>query len=368
MEIDKKIKSKLLYFDDKEDIYEQFEKKCAYISRKFNIVIHPSDYRLQYNAYKGLTNYFADMQTSLYETISNKHNNIDFSIHGRFKSEYSHFEKIIRKFVQMIENDTIKPVQVFDDFAMTFLLLSVNYPIRKVGIDLNGIYIDPQDSLDEFRIARPIVLDAPYTKNTLVTDAFEFDYNGKLTVLVEEGQKNIFIEDNIPYIATTIDNQKIKLPLNLAKTYKKSSRDSLIPYNLLIQDNIEEFFIEKKFMPTKKKDYISNPKESGYSSIQCSFYSEESGLCLECQNRTYDMELYNKWERTIGYKPKETTLSRNALSKTPIYLQTTKFPTGVVQTNIMNEGECFELCYGIPLLDYHKKIQPNILKKEEETR
>lgn len=366
MEIDEKVKNRLLFFNDNNDIYEQFEKKCNYISRKFGIVIHPADYRLQYNAYKGMTNYFADIQTSLYETISNKHNNIDFGIYGRFKSEYSHFEKIIRKFVKMIEDNKIKPVQVFDDFAMTLLLLSINYPIRKVGLDLNGIYIDIQDRPDEFRIEKPVVLDAPYTKNTLVTDAFEFDYNGKLTVLVEEGQKNIFIEDNIPYIGTTIDNQKVKLPLNLAKTYKKSSKDNLVPYNLIIQDTIEKFFIEKNFMPTKKKDYINNPKSSGYSSIQCSFYSEKNKLAIECQNRTYDMELYNKWERGVGYKPKETTLSRNSLSKTPIYLQTTKFPTGV-QTNVMNDDECFELCYGISLLEYYKKMQPTITTREEET-
>lgn len=353
MIIDKKVKEKLLTFNDTEDIYKQFEKKCAHLSKISGIIIKPFDYKLQYEIHEASINDYIDLQTELYEILYNKYSQLEFGMSGRFKSPFSHYEKVIRKFIDLIEKDDLRPVEILDDFAMKIFIRSITYPVDKVSIDSEGIYIDCGP--DEFRIS----------DNPDAQDAFEFDYKGKIiNVLVENGQSNIWIDGRVPYISTTLNDEKITLPLNSAIQYKRSNKEDLVPYCYSIPKDVEEFYNSKGFITKKRKDYIARPKESGYSSNQYSFFSEEQNLGVECQIRTQDMEKYNNLERELGYKPSEKTISANSLSKTPRFVLTTKFPDGV-HTYAMTDAECFEYIFGMSLKDYSKKMKPSITFKQD---
>ncbi len=367
MVIDEKTRNRLLKFNDAEDTYKQFERKCAYLSRISGMIIKPSDYKRQYEIHKDSIEEYVDIQTELYKFLYDKYPEVDFSMSGRLKSEYSHYEKIIRKFINLIQKDELKPVQILDDYAMKINICSVNYHVDKISVDDEGIYID--SGAEQFRISNPMPLAPEYAKrNKLATDAFEFNYNGRtITVIVEDDKKNILIDNNIPYILTSLDDKEVKLSLNSAVTYKKSFKEDLVPYCQAMQKDTSAFLNCKKFETKKIKDYIKNPKESGYSSIQCSYYSEEEALGIECQTRTYDMELFNSWERKIAYKPKENKISINSLDKVPVYVYTTMFPDGVYSYK-MSEAECFEHVYGMSLKEYRKQMAHMISLKEETTR
>lgn len=354
MVIEEKSKKRLLTFNNDEEIYKQFEKKCAYLSRLSGLKLDPSYYKLQYEIQEASIADYVNFQTEIYEIIAKKFPELDFGISGRLKSPFSYYEKIIRKFVNLLEKDELKTVEVLDTFAMKLFVLSVNYPVDKISADSDGIYID--SGPDEFRISEPISLDVPY-KNRLVTDAFEFNYNGrKILVLVEEGLNNVWTANNIPYICTTIDGEKISFPLNAAINYKKSHKEDLVSYCAAIQETVQDFLNTAGFTTKKRKDYIKHPKSSGYSSMQWSYYSEEQSLGVEFQTRTYDMELYSTWERQIAYKPNEHTISSNSLNMVPRYVLTTKFPDGI-HTLQMTEAECFEYLYHMPLRDYRKLMK-----------
>lgn len=373
MIIDEKTRNRLLKFNDEEDIYKQFERKCANLSRISGIRINPVYYKKQYETHEIKLNYFANIQNEIYKLIHKKYPEIDFGLSGRLKTISSHYEKIIRKFIDLFRKDEFRAVEILDIYAMKAFILSVNYPVDKISVDSNGIYID--SGCKEFRITEPVLLDATYTKNKLVTDAFEFDYQGRtITASVKEGKDNIFIEDNIPYISTLIDGAEAFLPLNSAKTYKRSCKDDIVPYCHEIQENIVKYLDSKGYSAKKKKDYITTPKKSGYSSLQSSFFSEEESLGIEFQIRTYDMELYNNEERKDGYKPNEGKLSNNSTDNTPRFVLTTKFPNGV-HTRIMDKNDCFKYLYHTTIEEYNKTIKPIIepekpisSEKEETTR
>lgn len=378
MIIEEKAKKRLLTFDKNEDIYKQFEKKCSYLSKISGIKIDPSYYKLQYEIQEASMSDYIELQTEIYKTVDNKFPQLDFGISGRLKSPYSYYEKIIRKYVNLIEKDEFVLVEVLDTFAMKMFVSSINYPINKVSVDSDGIYID--SGPDEFRISEPIILDVPY-KNRLVTDAFEFNYNGQIiTALVEDGLSNIWINNSVPYICTTINNEKLTFPLNSAINYKKSHKEDLTPYCAAIQETIQEYLNSHGFTTKKRKDYIKHPKQSGYSSMQWSYYSEDQSLGLEFQTKTFDMESYSNWERGLNYKPEEHIISPNSLNKVPRFVLTTKFSDGI-HTYPMTEAECFEYLYHIPLKDYRKLMKANadttmkkttvaeeVTKNEQETK
>lgn len=356
MIIEEKIKKKLLNFNDDEDIYQQFEKKCLYLSKLSGMKIDPTYYKLQYEIQEASIHDYVELQTEIYKTIDRKFPQIDFGMSGRLKSPFSYYEKIIRKYINLIEKDEFVIVEVLDDFAMKIFVSSINYPVDKISVDDDGIYID--SGPDEFRISEPNNIEYP-VKNKLVTDAFEFDYNGKrITVIVEDGMSNVYIDNKIPYICTTINNEKVTLPLNSAITYKKSHKEDLVPYCAAIQDTVQDFLNSQGFMTKKRKDYIKHPKQSGYSSMQWSYYSEEQSLGLELQTRTYDMDAHSDWEHGVGYKPNEHNISSNSLNKVPRFVLTTKFPDGIHSLQ-MTEAECFEYIYHMSLKDYRKLIKAN---------
>ncbi len=355
MIIEEKAKNRLLNFNNDEDIYKQFERKCKYLSKLSGIKIDSAYYKLQYEIQEASINDYVELQTQIYKIIDEKFPELDFGISGRLKSPFSYFEKIIKKFVTLIEKDEFAMVEVLDTFAMKAFVTSVNYQVDKISVDSDGIYID--SGRDEFRISDPIVLDVPY-KNKLVTDAFEFNYNGKkITVLVEESLRNVWIDNNkIPYICTTVNDEKITLPLNNAITYKKSHKEDLVPYCSAIQETVQDFLNSKGFDTKKRKDYIKHPKPSGYSSMQSSYYSEEQSLGVEFQTRTYDMELYSNWERSMVYKPNEHKISSNSLDMVPRYILTTNFNNSIESLQ-MSEAECFEYLYHMSLKDYRKLMK-----------
>ena len=353
MVIEKKLKSRLLSFNDDQDIYKQFEKKCLCLNRISSLRIDPSYYKLQYEIQEASINDYVELQTEIYKTIYEKFTELDFGLSGRLKSPFSYYEKIITKFVTLLEKDEYTMVEVLDTFAMKAFVSSINYPVNKISVDSEGIYID--SGPDEFRISEPFSLDVPY-KNQLVTDAFEFNYNGRIiTVLVEEGQKNVWITNNIPYICTNLYGERLTFPLNNAINYKKSHKEDLVPYCVAIQKTVQDFLNDKNFKTKKRKDYIKHPKPSGYSSMQWSYYSEDQSLGIEFQTKTYDMESYSNWERGY-YKPDEHTISANSLNKVPRYVLTTKFSDGI-HTLQMTEAECFEYLYNMSLKDYRKLMK-----------
>ncbi|MCI8482026.1 MAG: hypothetical protein HFJ27_02870 [Clostridia bacterium] len=348
MFIDERAKNKLLTWNDTEPIYKQFEKKCAMLSRLSYLIINPNDYQLQYKLHEASLEDFIDLQTKLYGFLYKKYPNVEFGMSGRFKSPFSHYEKVIRKFVDLFQKDEFKPVEILDDYAIKVFLLSINYPIDKVSIDSEGIYVDCGP--DEFRI--------------LSGDAFEFSYKNQLfPIVVEKNASNVWVNNSIPYIHTTRNNQELNLPLNTAITYKKSSKEDLVKYCYDFQKDIENFYAEEDFKTKKRKDYIAHEKLSGYASLHCSLYSKEQGLGLECQIRTHDMERFNNVERTYGYKPLEHTLSNNSLSKLPHFILTTRFADGYT-TYKMSDAECFEYVYGISLKEYRKQIKPTLQEKK----
>lgn len=355
MIIDEKVKKKLLTFDDIEDDYKQFERKCAHLSRLSGLVINPRIYQLQYNLHVSSIDTYMELQNESYKSLMEKYPNIDFGMSGRLKSPFSHYEKVIRKFIDLFEKDEIKPVEILDDYAMKIFIFSINYPVDKISIDSEGIYVD--SGADEFRICDK--------------DAFEFEYENRiLNVVVNDGQTNVWIDNGVPYISTTINDKDIVLPLTKALNYKRSNKEDLVPYCYEIQKDIESFYNSNGFVTKKRKDYISRPKESGYASNQCSFYSDELSLGLECQIRTQDMEAFNNMERKFGYKPNEQKISSNSLNRVPRFILTGRFKDGC-HTFPMSDAECFEYVFGMTLQEYRKRMRPTIefkngTKKDEE--
>ena len=345
MLIDKKIKSKLLSWNDEEPIFKQFEKKCA--TRISNLIIDPNTYQLQYELHLSSMDTYITLQNEAYKAIHEKYPQIEFGMSGRLKSPFSHYEKVVRKFIDLFEKDEIHPVEILDDYAMKIFLFSRDYRVDKVAIDAEGIYID--SGADEFRICDK--------------DAFEFCCSPKpinaINAIVENGKTNITIENGIPNIYITRNNETLTFPLHDATIYKRSNKDDLVPYCYDIQREIENFFNSNGFSTKKRKDYIARPKESGYSSNQCSFYSDELSLGLECQIRTQDMELFNNMEREYGYKPNEKNISANSLKKVPRFVLTTNFVDGP-HTFPLSDAECFKYVYGITLKEYRKKMKPTI--------
>lgn len=352
MIIDEKIKSKLLSWNDNEPIYKQFEKKCATLSKISGLIINPIEYQLQYQLHEAALDEYVDFQTELYKTLYEKYPNVEFGMSGRLKSPFSHYEKVIRKFIDLIQKDELKPVQILDDYAMKIFILSINYSVDKISVDSNGIYID--SGADEFRISDG--------------DAFEILYKGKpINIIVNNGATNVWIDNNIPYISTVIDDQKVTLPLNIATTYKKSGKENLVNYCHDFQDDVEEFYNNHGFVTKKRKDYISNPKPSGYASRQSSFYSEEEELGIECQIRTYDMEKFSNAERKYGYKKNESKLSNNSINRLSRFTLTTRFADGFT-TYRMTDAECFEYLYGISLQEYRKQMKPTLAFKDDKSK
>lgn len=348
MIIEEKIKSKLLTWNDIEPIYKQFEKKCSILTRLSGIIINPNDYQLQYELHASSMDSYISFQTDLYKTLYEKYPNLEFGMSGRLKSHFSHYEKVIRKFIELIERDEFRVVEILDDYAIKIFILSINYPIDKISIDIEGIYID--SGADEFRINDK--------------DTFEFLYDGKsLNIPVKDEQSNIWIDNGVPYICTNYNDKEIVLPLSTAITYKRSNKEDLVDYCYEIQKDIESFYNSKGFDTKKRKDYISRPKASGYSSRQCSFYSEEESLGIECQIRTYDMECFSNEERKIKYKPNEQKLSSNSLKKISRFVLTTRFGDGY-KTYAMTDAECFEYIFGMSLQDYRKQMKPSLNLKE----
>lgn len=352
MLMDEKVKNRLMKWNDDEPIFKQFERKCATLTRLSNLIIDPNDYQLQYNIHESSLDDFIQLQTDLYGFLYEKYPHLDFGMAGRFKSPFSHYEKVIRKFIDLFQKDDFQAVEIMDDYAIKVFLLSLNYPINKISIDSEGIYID--SGPDEFRI--------------IDGDCFEIPFESKkLNISVQENARNVWIDNNTPYICANRNGKDIYLPLSTATTYKKSSKEDLVPYCNDFQKDIESFYESQGFETKKRKDYIARPKPSGYASLQCSFYSEEQGLGLECQIRTYDMERFNNMEREYGYKPSEHTLSNNSLSKIPRFALTTKLADGY-HTYRMTDAECFEYIYGIPLKEYRKQIKPTLQEKKSKAK
>ncbi len=344
-------------------IYSQFEKKCTILSKISNMKINPMQYYLQYDFQAGSLAKFENLQTQLYKKIAKKYPNLEFGMSGRLKSPASHYEKVIRKFVEEFERDEFKPIEILDDYAMKIFTFAIRHPIDKVGIDSEGIYIDSNE--DEFRI----------TKN----DCFEFEYNNDtitVPVKTDENQEdallNVWNDNGAAYICTEINGEAITLLLKNAKVYKRSNKEDLIDYCAGIQETAEAFFHSKKFVTRKRKDYISRPKPSGYASRQVSFYNENendenANLGLECQIRTYDMEKFNNFERTFGYKPHESKISPNSLNLLPRFIVTTKFKSGIV-TYELDENECFKYVYGMSLEEYFKKMKATLSEKNNKKK
>lgn len=289
---------------------------------------------------------YINLQTDLYKMLLKNYPNIDFGMSGRLKSPFSHYSKVIKKFIDLFEKDEFKPVEILDDYAMKIFARSINYDITKVSVDSEGIYIDSNE--DEFRIAN--------------NDVFEFDHNGApLNIQVKKDRSNIWTKNSIPYISTNLNGEDIVLPLNEALVYKKSNKADLISYCYNFQKDVENFLCDNSFNTKKRKNYITTPKASGYEAIHSSFYSEELGLGLECQIKTQDMDNYSTLERTIGYKPHEKEISTNSLSKLSRFVLTTNFKGTGVQTYTMSNAECFEYLFGMPLAEYRKKMKPTLV-------
>lgn len=374
MIIDENIEKKLITWNDTEPIFKQFERKCAALNRlssgKLNI--DPYYYAEQYDLHLNSLTTYTDYQTDLYQTLYEKYPNFDFGMGGRLKSIFSHYEKVIRKFVDLYKKSEFKLVEVFDDYAIKVFIRSVSFPVDKISIDSEGIYID--SGADEFRITDTstdeVKSEIDNDTSYIPFDSFDIPYEGsEYNVVVEPGQKNISIVDNIPYISTVYNGKELTLPLNSATYYKRSSRADLIDYCRDIQKDIEHFFYERGFKTEKRKDYITQPKLSGYSSRQISLHSTEEALYIECQIRTADMEKFSNEERKEVYKPHENELTRNAISRVPRYTLTTKLPDGAYYTYTMPEEECFEYTYkGISLKEYRKQMNSIAQKKEEDQR
>lgn len=356
MLIDEKTVKELNTWNDNESLYKQFEKKCAILSEMSGLIINPSEYQLQYDLHVSSMDEYINFQTELYGTLYEKYKNpdLEFGMSGRLKSPFSHYEKVIRKFIELFRKDEIKPVEILDDYAIKIFIMSVNYHVDKIAVDSEGIYID--SGADEFRI----------NDNHDDRDIFVLPYQDSyISIPVEVGQSNIFIDNTTPYITAVVNGQKITLPLNTATEYKRSKREDLISYCQEFQKDVEKFYNSKGFTTKKRKDYISQPKPSGYASRQCSFYSEEENLGIECQIRTYDMEKFNNYERAIGYKPDEKQYSSNSLKKIPKFALTTRFEDGF-HTYTMTDSECFEYIFDMPLQEYRKKMKLTIKYKDED--
>ena len=126
MIIDEKIKDELnTWKNNKEQsIYSQFEAKCKTLSDIANVEINPMQYYAQYESQKFAMPTFEELQTQLYKKISKKYPNLEFGMSGRLKSPASHYEKVIRKFIEGFEKDEFKPIEILDDYAMKIFVFT----------------------------------------------------------------------------------------------------------------------------------------------------------------------------------------------------------------------------------------------------
>lgn len=358
MVIDPKVKKDLLNWNDKEPIYSQFERKCAILSELSGTIIDPSAYQLQYDLHSLYMDSYVNLQTAVYGYIYEKHPELEFGMSGRLKSPFSHYEKIIRKSVELLEKDEFHAVEILDVYAMKIFIRSVSYDIDKISFDSDGPYI--RSGANVYRLANNDVFSIPYNGSTIdaVVKIEDREYkNGRIKEC-----SNVFFENGVPYIRITRDNEKLVLPLNDAVKYKKSNRDDLVGYCTEVDKDVEKFLSsdrEYKFQIRKRKDYIANEKPSGYQSLQSSFYSAKKGLGIECQTRTTDMEIFNNLEREDGYKPNEHKITNNSLYKLPRYVVTSKFKNGY-ESYTMNKSECFEYLYKTTMDDYIKKMSRKV--------
>ncbi len=357
MDIDKKTEKRLLDWNDEEPIFKQFEKKCSTLSKISGMQIDPYQYQSQYETHKIARETYKTLQTDLYRSIYEKYPEIEFGMAGRIKSPFSHYEKVIRKYIELFKRDEFKPVEILDDFAIKLFIFYHNYQIDKVSTDSEGIYID--SGPDEFRIE--------------LGDCFVFNYGEKQHIAIVKEEKvrqktksNVGISsDKIPYIITTTpDNIVHTFNLKDAKFYKKSTKQCLTTSCYDFQKDIESFFSDRQYTIKKRKDYISNPKPSGYTSIQSSFFSKKANLGIECQIRTYDMEKFSTKEHDEGYKPNAHRVSLNSLQRTPLFSFTTKFPDQSIVTYLMDEEESFEYLFKMSLEDYRGMMTPTLTPKE----
>lgn len=320
--IEQTLKNALLNWKDTEPIFKQFEEKLEKISELFEVSLDPYAYQSQYETHLDSLATYMKLQNEIAEKLHIANPELQFGIAGRLKSFSSYYEKIIRKYIELLEKDEFKkeefgtnkkfkPIEIHDLYAFKVFLLSLRYPISKVSMDGEGIYIDCGSK--EFRINDKDCFEFSLDNGKSITVPVKsFKVNAKKNadeaingIMGNEvpalKETNIFVEQNRSYIKYTDPNtnQNIKLALKDATHYIRSNKGILIPNCYKFQPKIVQILNEHKFEVLKEKDYYENPKPSGYSSLQVSLFNKEEGLSMEFQLRHYDMERFILFEREI---------------------------------------------------------------------
>lgn len=328
------------HFNDTEPIRKQFVAKCAEISKLSGVQIDPYYYFEQFDNFSGSIAYFADIQTELYAKLKTKYPELEFGIRGRTKAPLNYYEKVIKK---LIQNPFEKP-KIYDQFANKIFLMSVQYSIDSINIEDEKVQIESDKELFDIDI----------------NDCFDFLYKNSIRAVLVEDLSNIIIDNGEVFILflDKEDNTTKKLPLSNAIHYRKSSKDDLVPYCYEIRKDILEFYETKKFERKKTKNYIKSPKESGYESIQDSYYSTEYDVGIETQIKTFDMDKNAKddpMQCRTTYKPGVKDLNNNSIYRVPKYALTTgRKDTNIPLTYTPAEDVCFKYTFDFLKEDYLK--------------
>lgn len=330
-----------------EVVLKQFEKKCENLNQKYNCNIDPNYYISQFNLYHSSIKYFSQLQEDLYVKLKEKFPNVDFGIRGRTKTALSYFDKVLKK----LEKNPFEIAEVLDQFANKIFIRSIDFPIDKIINYYDG----------SFGIFSGIS-DLTFMKN----DAFSFNINPKYpqqqnTIVLKNPSEQIIKKGDQVFVKD-LDNGIMR---NMADaTLKRSNKDSLIPYLYEMRNFSSEFYSSLGFKRCKIKDYISTPKESGYSALQDSFYSPKLNLSIETQYKTQDMETASKKDPKQArntYKKGSREINENTLYQVPHYALTTsiydKTKNEVVPiTYNPSDDKCLEYTFHITKEDYLKEM------------
>ena len=224
-----------------------------------------------------------------------------------------------------------------DTFAYRPIVNSVDFTIQSINqnsnhefeiIDSNGnvipihtsVTFSPDEIIEKDNGSKYIIVDGkdqklnernllyPYNTSSSQRDlgnALRNSPDGKLTMLQDSiviDDKEHFdicsisvhpVSDQIPITNQYGESKNLSLLLNNHKlSLRKTDEEYTIPAIYDIYDIIKKYYSENdiKKIESRFKDYIKNPKDSGYMSIHDSSFNEIYGYTMEAQIRDLKME------------------------------------------------------------------------------
>ena len=164
-----------------------------------------------------------------------------------------------------------------------------------------------RNKLLRFKILRDLNTSSVETLNKLVVK-----YKTKITNYFQDTYSDENLENRLSALVSVFSNENEKavkayIQTSLENTVRKSSHSDLIGYRLIVysvnhsteedvllkyiyplEEKIKDFFINEGFLCSKRKDFISSPKDNGYKSLHLLF--EIMQISVEFQIRTKKMD------------------------------------------------------------------------------